>query len=263
MYFSDTLQKVDDTASRPRPATITLGSAPNWTPARRGEVWWNDATLCFQKWQSCASCHPDARMDGYNWDLLNDGMGNPKNTKSLLLAHKTPPSMWQGVRDNINNPDDPWDTEKQGLQCIRTGFKHILFIVPDEEMCKDIDAYLKALQPVASPFLVDGKLSAKAERGKKIFEDPKIGCTTCHPAPLFTDLKSHDTNTRCYYDQGVSNFDTPTLVEVWRTAPYLHDGRYVDMKDVFKTGRHGDVSGDIGKLSDVQIDELVEYVLSL
>jgi DNA-binding beta-propeller fold protein YncE len=261
MYFSDTLQKLDETALRP--STVALGPTPNWTPVRRGEIHWNDATLCQQQWQSCASCHPDARMDGYNWDLLNDGMGNPKNTKSLLLAHKTPPSMWHGVRDNINHPTDPWDTDKQGLQCIRTGFKWILFREFDEALYRDIDAYLIAEQPVPSPFLVDGKLSAKAERGKKIFDDPKVGCYKCHPAPLFTDKRSHDVKTECYFDLGLKEFDTPTLVECWRTSPYLHDGRYVDMKDVFKIGKHGDVAGDVGGLTDEQIDELVEYVLSL
>jgi len=262
MYFSDTLQKLNE--PQLRPAEIALGPVPNWTPERRGEIYWNDATLCLQHWQSCASCHPDARMDGYNWDLLNDGLGNPKNAKSLLLSNKTVPTMWQGVRDNPNpaNPADVWDTEKQGIQCIRTGFKWILFMEPTEEKSRDIDAYLWAEQPVPSPYLVEGKLSAKAERGKKIFEDPKVGCAQCHPAPLFTDQKLHDVNTRCYYDT-TSNFDTPTLIEVWRTAPYLHDGRYVNMKDVFKLGTHGDVAGDVGSLTDEQIDELVEYIMSL
>ena len=254
MYFSDTLQKIDETELLP--TEIALGVLPNWTPERRGEIWWNDATLCLANWQSCASCHPDARTDGHNWDLLNDGQGNPKNTKSLLLSHQTPPSMWQGIRDN---PDvDIWDTETMGLQCIRTGFKAILFTPPDEEKCKDIDAYLRAEKPVPSPYLVNGKLSRKAERGKQIFDDPKIGCVRCHPAPLFTDMKLHNVNTRCYYDT-VDSFDTPALVEVWRTAPYLHDGRYADMKEVFTHGRHGNVAG----LTDVQIDDLVEYILSL
>ena len=75
-------------------------------------------------------------------------------------------------------------------------------------------------------------------------------------------MKMHDVNTQCYYDRS-SEFDTPTLHEVWRTAPYLHDGRYVEMRDVFKLGVHGDVSGDVGGLTDTQIDELVEYILSL
>ena len=258
MYFSDTLQKLG--ASRLRPTEIALGSTPDWTPQRRGEIYWNDATLCFQNWQSCASCHPDARMDGYNWDLLNDSQGNPKNAKSLLFTHKTPPSMWESVRDNKEK--NGWDTEKQGVECIRTGFRWILFTEPAEDVSRDIDAYLLAEKPVPSPYLVDGKLSAKAERGKKVFDDPKIGCATCHLGPCYTDQKTHDVNSRCYYDF-TSRFDTPALTEVWPTAPYLHDGRYVDMKDVFKIGLHGDVSGDVGGLTDTQIDELVEYILSL
>jgi hypothetical protein len=44
------------------------------------------------------SCHPDGRSDRLNWDLLNDGVGNPKNTNSMLLAHQTPPAMSEGVR---------------------------------------------------------------------------------------------------------------------------------------------------------------------
>ena len=263
MYFSDTLQKLDETQLRP--AAVALGPTPEWTPARRGEIYWNDATYCFQQWQSCASCHPDARMDGYNWDLLNDGQGNPKNAKSLLFSHKTTPSMWHGVRDNPSR--NGWNTEEQGIECIRTGFKWILFTEPGEVVYKDIDAFLWALEEVPSPYLVDGKLSAKAERGKKIFEDTKVGCTRCHPAPYYTDHKAHNVKTTCYYDhlftEKVDSFYTPTLREVWRTAPYLHDGRYVNMKDLFTHGKHGDTAGDVGGLTEAQIDELVEYILSL
>jgi len=265
MYFSDMLQKLDET--RLRPTEIALGPAPVWTPERRGEVHWNDATLCFQHWQSCASCHPDARTDGLNWDLLNDGIGNPKNTKSLIFTRQTPPTMWEAVRDHPNPPPSPtaipWDTATQGIQCIRTGFRSILFTMPCEEISGDIDAFLLALKPVPSPFLVDGKLSERAERGKRIFEDPKVGCATCHPAETwFTDMKIYDVNSRTHFDQ-TSYFDTPTLHEVWRTAPYLHDGRYVTMKEVFTHGLHGDVSGDVGGLTDEQVDDLVEYIMSL
>ncbi|MDR1492468.1 MAG: hypothetical protein LBT05_07090, partial [Planctomycetaceae bacterium] len=247
MYYSDTLQKVDLTASGNLKGTeIALGDKPNPSKERLGEIHWNDATLCFQYWQSCASCHPDGRMDAYNWDLLNDGLGNPKNAKSLLWCEKCPPAMWEGVRAT-------------SAHCTRTGFQFILFSMPDETKCQDVDAYVHAMRPVTSPYLVDGKLSERAERGKKIFEDSKIGCATCHPAPLFTDQKLHDVNTKCYYDRKGS-FDTPTLVETWRTAPYLHDGRYTNMKDLFKKGKHGDVEGDIESLTEEQLDDLIEYV---
>ena len=37
-------------------------------------------------------------VDGLNWDLLNDGIGNPKSTKTLLYSHATPPAMISGIR---------------------------------------------------------------------------------------------------------------------------------------------------------------------
>ncbi|MDR2641902.1 MAG: c-type cytochrome [Planctomycetaceae bacterium] len=252
MYFSDTVQKIDISVARSKPVDIPLGSKPVLTAVRRGEMHWNDASagFCFQSWHSCASCHPDGRMDAYNWDLLNDGMGNPKNAKSLVWCQKSPPAMWTGVRATSE-------------VCTRTGFQYILFAPPNEAVCKDIDEYVHSLEPELSPYLVNGKLSAKAERGKKIFEDKKVGCVTCHPAPLFTDKKLHDVNSKVYFDHGKTDFDTPTLVEIWRTAPYMHDGRYNDLKDVFKKGKHGDVEGDIESLTDQQLDDLVEYLLSL
>ncbi|NQT91693.1 MAG: hypothetical protein HQ559_02950, partial [Lentisphaerae bacterium] len=91
--------KLDKSVPLKRLRTIALGPKRKLTAVRRGEMLFNDADMCFQKWQSCASCHPDVRTDGLNWDLLNDGMGNPKNTKSLFLSHKTPPVMITGVRD--------------------------------------------------------------------------------------------------------------------------------------------------------------------
>ena len=75
-----------------RAESFALGPAPQMTAARLGEFYFNDATICFQGWQACSSCHShDARVDGLNWDNLNDGIGNPKNAKSLLQCFETPP----------------------------------------------------------------------------------------------------------------------------------------------------------------------------
>ncbi|MHC4994161.1 MAG: hypothetical protein ACYTGQ_03820, partial [Planctomycetota bacterium] len=71
-------------------AKIPLGGPKELDPVRLGETIFHDATYCFQSWLSCASCHPhDGRVDALNWDILNDGIGNPKNAKSLLQAHLT------------------------------------------------------------------------------------------------------------------------------------------------------------------------------
>jgi len=249
-FFSDSLAVVDLKAKGDgQTSTIALGPKPQPTVRRRGQLLFSDATICYQHWQSCASCHPDGRTDALNWDLLNDGAGNPKNTKSMILAHKTSPAMAEGVRPTAE-------------AAVRAGIAHILFSDRPEEEAAAIDEYLRSLEPVPSPHLVDGRLSPAAERGKKLFESNRVGCHKCHPAPLYTDLKMHNVGTRSPY--GFSDrFDTPTLIEVWRTAPYLHDGRYMTIKELIVKDKHGKSRGRVDKLSKPEIDDLVEFVLSL
>ena len=249
-YFSDSVAVVDlQAGSSESVATIELGPTPQWTEQRRGELLFHDATVCFQQWQSCASCHPDGRADSLNWDLMNDGVGNPKNTKSMLLSHETPPAMAEGVR-------------MAAEEAVRAGFTHILFMRRPEAESAAVDTYLKSLQPVPSPFLVDGRLSPAAERGRVLFHSQHVGCHTCHPAPFFTDLKSHNVGSR-NRSENTERFDTPTLVEVWRTAPYLHDGRYTSIQELLVAGRHGLGNGRSDNLSDQEINDLVAFVLSL
>ena len=249
MYFSDTINVIDMKARRPKAKSYPLGPEPVMSAARRGELAWHDATLCYQHWQSCASCHPDARSDALNWDLLNDGTGNPKNAKGMLFSIETPPAMWHGVRDKAET-------------AIRTGFQFILFSVQPEETYVDIEEYIKALEPLPSPYLFDGQLSEREQRGKALFEREDLGCAKCHTGEYFTDQKIHDVGSRAAYDQ-MDDFDTPTLREIWRTPPYMHDGRYVHLRDVFKLGNHGDVYGDVAGLSDEELADLTEYLLSL
>jgi hypothetical protein len=46
------------------------------------------------------------------------------------------------------------------------------------------------------------------------------------------------------------------------TAPYMHDGRYLTVKELLTKGKHGNEDGRLERLSDQQIDDLAEYVLS-
>jgi YVTN family beta-propeller protein len=251
MYFSDTLGVVD-LASKAERATgaVALGPAPKVDVVRKGDIFFHDAGLCFQQWQSCATCHPDARMDALNWDLMNDGIGNPKNGKSLLWAHKTPPSMWLGVRPNAES-------------AVRSGITHIQFAVRPEEDAAAIDAYLKSLEPLPSPYLVHGQISESAKRGKELFNSARIGCAKCHPAPLYTDLHMHDVASAGPLDRNDKEFDTPSLVECWRTAPYLHDGHWLTIKELLKEGKHGNKVGPVEKLTEQELNDLAEFVLSL
>jgi cytochrome c peroxidase len=112
---------------------------------------------------------------------------------------------------------------------------------------------------VPSPHLVGGKLSEAALRGHALFNDPVVGCGACHPSGLFTDLKSYDVGTAGKGEL----LDTPTLVEVWRTAPYLHDGSAASLHDVLASRNPQDKHGKTSHLTKKQIEDLMEYVLSL
>jgi len=247
-YFTDSLGVVDIyTGSGSEARSIALRSEKTMSVVRRGEMLFHDATMCFQQWQSCATCHPsEGRPDALNWDLLNDGMGNPKNTKSLLLAHKTPPAMVSGVRDAAET-------------AVRSGIKFIQFVVRPEDDAVAIDEYLKSLEPVPSPHLMDGKPSKSAQRGKAVFE--KAGCGSCHPAPLYTDLKKYNVGTGKNREKD-REFDTPTLIEMWRTGPYLYDGRAVTVNEVLTEYNTGDEHGTTSPLTEQEIRDLAEFILS-
>lgn len=250
-YFSDTVSRLDLNAPGMPLASISLGPKVAMSPVRLGEYYFNSAEKCLQGWQSCASCHPgEARVDAHNWDLLNDGIGNPKNNRSLLYSHRIQPSMAMGVRASAE-------------AAVRAGFKFIQFTEQPEDVAEAVDAYLKSLDPVPSPYLVKGKLSIAAQRGEKLFHDPQVGCAECHPRGLFTDMKRYDVGTRGPLDRADDAFYTTTLIEVWRTAPYLHDGSAATIRDVLTVSNREDKHGYTSTLTPQQLDDLIEYVLSL
>ena len=232
-------------------SVISLGPQPEPDLARQGEMVFHDGGRCFQRWLSCSTCHPDARADGLNWDLLNDGLGNPKNTRSMLLSDRTPPVMSLGIRANME-------------VAVRAGFVHILFTEPKNQDLQAVSAYLKSLKPVISPHRnVDGTLTESALRGEKIFNDPNVGCFQCHPAPLYTDLALGNVGTSRPFDRGALRFDTPSLVELWRTPPYLHDGSAATLREVIVEQNPDDRHGETSGLDSAGIDDLVAYLLSL
>lgn len=239
-YFADVLNVMDITTDH---LTVTnLNPEREESAENKGEKYFNDAAHCFQNWQSCNGCHPgDARTDGMNWDLMNDGVGNSKNCKSMLYSHVTAPSMISGIRVTAE-------------LAVRKGFTHIQFSEITEEQAECVDAYLKALRPVPSPYLVNGELSELAKEGRKVFD--KLKCGECHSGPYFTDRQMHRIGENIEFEKG---WDTPTLIEVWRTAPYLFNGRSATMREVFETEKHGINK----KISEKDISALVEYVNSL
>ena len=244
-YFSGTVSIVDAEGSSEDVFSASLGIQPTMTQVRQGEIFYHDASQTYQKWLSCTSCHPDARADGLNWDLGNDGLGTARQVKSHLLAYNLPPTTITGVRDSAETS-------------VRAGYKYIEFADRPEEDAVAIDEYLKSLRAVASATMVDNTLTEAAWRGKTLFH--QAGCASCHSEDYYANMQMHDVGTG--YGSG-EEMDAPTLVEVWRTGPYLHDGRAATMQEVLTTYNQSDQHGTTSNLDASQIDDLVEYVNSI
>jgi cytochrome c peroxidase len=75
-------------------------------------------------------------------------------------------------------------------------------------------------------------------------------------------MQEYDAGTGTERDDN-RGYDTPTLIEVWRTAPYLHDGRAVTIKEVLTRFNKDDRHGRTSNLTDKQIEDLAAFVLSL
>ena len=58
-------------------------------------------------------------------------------------------------------------------------------------------------------------------------------------------------------------YDTPTLLGVYRTAPYLHHGKAKTLHDVLTTCNKEDKHGKTSHLKANEIDDLVEFLKSL
>ena len=91
----------------------------------RGELYFNDARLCFQQWQSCATCHPSGRTDGYEWAFPNaDGLGKPELTCDL-----------GGV--------DMEHSARKGRMA--TDIEIALFAMPEPEKVRAMSEYVKSI----------------------------------------------------------------------------------------------------------------------
>jgi cytochrome c peroxidase len=133
-----------------------------------------------------------------------------------------------------------------------------------------VDAFLTNMKAVPSPFLKKTRLTKSAQKGKKIFY--KANCINCHCKPYFTDGKLYDVGTTGKFDITLNKdgkpipqktFVTPSLIELYRTAPYLHDGRYYTLEELFEEGTHGQIKKSTEKLENEEIRQLIDYLNSL
>lgn len=183
--------------------TIITGDSGTNDRTRHGEALFHDARLGHQGWLSCASCHIDGRIDGVSWDLLLDGIGNPKDTRTLVGSAARRPLLSLGGRADAT-------------AAIAGALRSDHFHEGTADEINAIQAFLTTLRP--HPLASD---SAVRTRGQAIFA--VRGCQTCHVGGSGSDGRTYDVGTTTGMDAGKLIL-TPALVELWRTAPYLHDG---------------------------------------
>ena len=116
-------------------------------------------------------------------------------------------------------------------------------------------------------------LSDAAVRGMQIFFN-EGHCSACHAGPLFTDGGFHNIGvgqTEKSTDEGrfavtgrrgdVGSFKTPSLRDISRTAPYMHDGSLKTLWEVVEFYNRG--GGDNPQLDeDIYPLELTEQQIS-
>lgn len=96
-------------------------------------------------------------------------------------------------------------------------------------------------------------ISESAQRGKKLFFG-KARCNLCHFGTNFSDEQFHNIGIGwggetvdigryhvTHDKKDIGAFKTPTLREISRTAPYMHDGRFVTLRQVIDHYNQGGV----------------------
>jgi hypothetical protein len=226
---------------------------------------------------ACSSCHPDGLTDRRVWQ---NPEGDRRTPNLFGLAH-THPLHWSADRDEVQDFEY---TIRGNLMRGRGLYRGELKRSQDFDLTAldmhlsgksaDLDAlalYTNSFESRPSPHAPGGKLSPEAERGRKLFSAPETKCATCHSGPYFTDsslaakpFNLHDVGTGGSPREKMGpKYDTPTLIGVYRTGPYLHDGRAKTLHDVLTTCNPADRHGKTSHLKPGEIADLVAFLKSL
>lgn len=227
---------------------------------RRGEQTFYTARYSFHGEIGCANCHVDSTFSGLQWDLGADGIGRNIIDNRLLEDIKdTAPYKWNGGNPNLPTECGPrtekyfWRSENYNVRILA-----------------DLTAYINSLPARPNRWrLPNGQLTPAQARGEAVFvrsidnfgNPIPLGnrCSYCHSGPLGTDRKSFDVGTKDPYDDS-GLFDTPQLVNIALTAPYLHDGRAASLEEIWTLYNPHDQHGRTNDLTKDQLNDLIEYL---
>jgi cytochrome c peroxidase len=223
------------------------------TPAKTalGRKLFFDKQLSRDGTVACATCHnpKKAFTDGRPVAVGIDGQKGQRNVPTLVnrvygklfFLDGRAPTLEKQAIEPILNPIE------MGLSLPEIQARTGLAL---EEVAGAIASYIRTILDGNSPYdyYINGDtkaLSAEEKLGLSVFRG-KGRCNTCHAGPNLTDESFHNTGIAwrdgVLHDPGrftVSGkpedrgaFKVPTLREVARTAPYMHDGTLKTLEEV-------------------------------
>lgn len=215
---------------------------------------------------SCAVCHNPrlAFTNGRRTARGANGASGTRNVPTLVNRAWGSSYFWDGrvttleqqALGPILNPDELGATPDAVVALARSSRYRPQFLAAfgSEPTIFDVAAalasYVRTIVAGNAPFdrFVAGETHAlgdSARRGLVLFRT-RARCTNCHAGPLLSDEQFHNTGvawsagtvidegryqvTRSAGDRGA--FKTPTLREIARTAPYMHDGSFRSLEAV-------------------------------
>jgi YVTN family beta-propeller protein len=249
-----------DTATLQPAGRVVLGDGGDDDAIRRGERVFARAATTFQGQFSCRSCHPDGHVDGLAYDFDLDGVGrNIVDNRNLQGLAGTEPFKWIGSNPSLR------------VQCGPRFAKVLTRSDPfGEKDLDDLDAFIFSLPPTRTASA--GPWTEAQKRGRDLFFATKTPdgleipygsrCSTCHRPPLYTDHIPADVGTKGPLDD-TGRFDTPHLLGVASSAPFLHDGRAATLEEIWTVYNPKDEHGITSTMNKIQLNDLIEYLKRL
>jgi cytochrome c peroxidase len=250
----------------PRPAEYQDEEAPlvtswNRQKAALGQRLFSERLLSKDRTLSCADCHQKERAftDGRKTAVGIGGQVGTRNTPTLVNRALGRAHFWDGRAGTLEeqalgpiaNPAEmnlPIQEAVERLLAVpsyREAFRAAFGGDPTAaRLAEALAAFERTLYSVDSPFdrYLAGQqdaLGPAAQRGLVLF-GRKARCGDCHAGPNFTDEAFHclgvsDDPGRSAVtkdSKDLASFKTPTLREVARTGPYMHNGSVATLAEV-------------------------------
>jgi len=262
-----------------------------------GKQLYFDGRLSADNKVSCASCHDPAKgfSNGEQFATGVEGQKGGRNSPTIINSAYGKLQFWDGraksLEDQalgpVQNPIEMKMTlddvvkKLNAIEGYKKQFQQVFGTdVTADGMAKAIAAYERTVLSGDAPydkFKAGDKaaLSEAAARGMKLFLG-KANCSACHAGASFTDNGFHNIGVpgtdegraainKSAGDKGA--FKTPTLREIARSAPYMHDGSLKSLEEVVahynKGGTpHPQLDEEIFplKLTDAEAADLVTFL---